>query len=244
MPKLQSSNIIGLAGEYLVGAVVAQRLRWPYRMQPIADIGVDGEIEILQETGTSTGRLLKVQAKASEQSDARTRYVKREHFEYWRDLALPVVVAHPLVDEGRVLWSELKQGRHTENLVAFDLTAATELTEASRPRLSELSVEKHHLIDPSLGLIRRLLEDTILHDAVYQEAGRLDYTPPDDLDSPDSLMKYGKLMDRWNLLKAFASLDRGMTERARSELERLGQLVDYTTERVSAVVERRPIRRV
>ncbi|WP_437981682.1 DUF4365 domain-containing protein [Sorangium sp. So ce117] len=232
MPGFQESNAIGLAGEYLVGAVVARALRWPYRMQPIADMGVDGEIEVIDPQGRSTGRLIKVQAKSTERVGERTRYVKREHFEYWRDLAVPVVVAHPIVEEMRVLWFELKHGRYTEQAVAFDLDSANELSAQSAHRLSELAVERHHLFDPSLGLIRKVLEDTILHDAIYDEAGQLDYTPHEDLDTVENLQKYGKVMERWAELEKLDSLGSWLSPRAKSQLTRLRGLVDHTTRRL------------
>lgn len=241
MPKLQPSNLIGLAGEYLVGAVVAQKLGWPYRMQPIADIGIDGEVEALDDGGRTTGRLLKVQVKAAVRSTRRTRYVQRDHFEYWQELAVPVIVAHPLVGEMKVVWFELKHGRPAGDSFAFDINSGSELNAESRPRLLQLSVQKNQFFDPMVGTIRRLLEDTLLHDAVHDAAVQFDYTPPDDLDSVENLMKFGKMMERWKILKELASVI-DLRPRAQAELDRLQHLVDLIERRVEAVALRRPIR--
>jgi hypothetical protein len=63
MPKYTSKNISGDAGEYLAAYMVTHKLGWPFRLLGV-DIGVDGEMEVLNENGESNGDVIKVQVKA------------------------------------------------------------------------------------------------------------------------------------------------------------------------------------
>jgi hypothetical protein len=85
-------------GVLAVGKLVEGKLGWIYREQPTCDHGVDAHIEICDEDGKPTGRLLALQIKCGprylkEQTpDAYIYRGKTRHLEYWQGHALPVVL--------------------------------------------------------------------------------------------------------------------------------------------------------
>ncbi|GEM_PF-6966734 len=231
MPFFNDANVIGLSGEYLAGAVISRELRWPYRMQPIADLGIDGEIEVLGEEGRSTGRLIKVQCKADEAADEKTRYVKREHFEYWMDLALPVIVVHPRLHDMEVRWSPLSKGRRMDSSVAFDVSSAEVLSSKSAVKIADLAKKKSEQFDPSLGMVHRLLGNL----------RQLDYTPIHKLDYPANLILFGKMKKRWQLIQDLAvEAPEIFSARSAAELRGLGELVGQIEDKLDKVVTKRP----
>lgn len=153
MKKFTTKNAIGQAGEYLVGAVVAHRLGWPYRTQPIADLGVDGEIEVLDEKGASLGGIVKVQAKATAANDDEqteppfSRYVYLEHYEYWAALSLPVIICRPVLKTHKVYWLPASAGRSSGKMIRFEFEAANELTADSATLLRELARREGEVFD-------------------------------------------------------------------------------------------------
>lgn len=86
---------IGESGQALTDLHVKTRLKWIYRPQPFTDIGIDGEIEVTDENGRSTGILAKVQVKTSETFSGKTEIkipIDRRHLQYWQSLQLPVLL--------------------------------------------------------------------------------------------------------------------------------------------------------
>lgn len=53
MAKYTAKNISGDAGAYLIAYTATHRLGWPCRILGI-DIGVDAELEVLDQLGTRT----------------------------------------------------------------------------------------------------------------------------------------------------------------------------------------------
>jgi hypothetical protein len=223
-----------LAGEYVVGAVVVRRLRWPYRIQPIADLGIDGEIEVLNDQGESTGRLVKVQSKAvwdvSSTGVPAAMYVEQRHYDYWRTLALPVVVMRPVVRSTRVFWKPAVSARATPKGVVYEFAAEDELAESSAAKLDKLSVERREQVDPLLGLLSNLMDDLAV----------LDYTPPDQfvLFLDTHLQTWARIHRRWKFMNELESeLPELVTERVRTEMTRIKSVMDYLDRRVNIAID-------
>ncbi|MBS2026228.1 MAG: DUF4365 domain-containing protein [Deltaproteobacteria bacterium] len=89
-----------------------QSRRWHciWREQPIADFGIDGHIELVDESGRPTGQLVGVQVKSGSSyfttSDSSTVafYASREHWAYWSTHALPVVVVLHNPESKETIW--------------------------------------------------------------------------------------------------------------------------------------------
>ncbi len=151
--KFTKKQAVGQAGEYLVGAVVTHRLAWPYRTQPITDLGVDGEIEVLDEAGVSLSGIIKVQAKATAKDDEDSaappfrRYVYPAHYEYWAALSLPVIVCRPVLATGKIYWLPASAGRTSGKMISFDFEACHELTAGSAGALRDLARREGEVFD-------------------------------------------------------------------------------------------------
>lgn len=97
-----------------VNAVERQILAfgWIFREQPVADHGIDAEVEICDD-GSPTGKLLKLQIKSGD-SWFRERIplgiVYREttaRVEYWRDYSIPVLLVLYNPDSDLILWQHV-----------------------------------------------------------------------------------------------------------------------------------------
>lgn len=88
------TNAVGDAGEFYFAYRVASDLRWPCRLIEI-DIGIDAQIEILDDDRRSTGKFVAIQVKTTDVG-AREWRVSRRHIRYWNSISVPVFVA--LVD--------------------------------------------------------------------------------------------------------------------------------------------------
>jgi len=94
--KYPEKTAIGDAGEYFFAYRIASVLGWPCRLFDI-DIGIDAQVEILDEERISTGKFVAFQIKTtSVEGNDSCRYVPKKQLSYWRDLDLPGFVV--LVD--------------------------------------------------------------------------------------------------------------------------------------------------
>jgi hypothetical protein len=81
----------GNAGEYFFAYQIAHVLKWPCRLLDI-DIGIDGQVEVINDDRTSTGRFIAIQVKAKVDDKPKTRYVTENQLAYWLELNYPVFV--------------------------------------------------------------------------------------------------------------------------------------------------------
>lgn len=93
--KYPTKSATGDAGEFFFAYQIAKVLQWPCRLIDI-DIGIDAQVEIIDDDRSSTGRFVAFQVKATENSTKLYWYVSESQIDYWRDLDLPVFVV--LVD--------------------------------------------------------------------------------------------------------------------------------------------------
>ncbi len=88
--KYTYENIIGDAGEHLVAAKIIKLFGFPCRLISI-DLGIDAEIEIINENAKSTGEFLKCQIKTT-QTNNNFVYIQERHLIYWNSINIPVIV--------------------------------------------------------------------------------------------------------------------------------------------------------
>jgi hypothetical protein len=98
MPKkVQDSAKQDRKGIAAVQQIVAAKLEWIFREQPIEDYGIDAQLEVV-ESGTATGRLIAAQVKSGPSYFSRPAQegwwfrLDKDDLEYWLDHALPVIV--------------------------------------------------------------------------------------------------------------------------------------------------------
>ncbi|WP_256676462.1 DUF4365 domain-containing protein [Pseudomonas sp. RGB] len=91
--KYPSKIATGDAGEYFFAYKISYVLGWPCRLFDI-DIGIDAQVEILDENRNSTGRFVAFQVKTSADEEPQPYwYVSKNQLDYWRDMDIPVFVA-------------------------------------------------------------------------------------------------------------------------------------------------------
>ena len=129
-------------GVNVVEGIVTKDFKWIWREQHVADFGIDGQIEVVDEGGSPTGKLFAVQVKAGPSyfrgsGESVPFYVDEEHMKYWNQHILPVILILHNIEDGQTLWqwADLKTARATTagwcidvpRTKIFDATSRTEL---------------------------------------------------------------------------------------------------------------------
>ncbi|WP_419147931.1 DUF4365 domain-containing protein [Pseudoalteromonas 'SMAR'] len=107
--KYNKQQINGDSGEYLLAYKFTHVLGWPCRLYG-QDLGVDAEVEILDESGISTGDIIKIQVKAVDSIstlDKTSIYVDDRHIEYWKKFCLPVIVCCVDLSTEKIYWKQV-----------------------------------------------------------------------------------------------------------------------------------------
>lgn len=96
-------------GEHFFVYKIMEMFRWPCRLYGI-DLGIDAEIEILDNENWTTGRIIKVQIKSTiekEKSNKPCIYVEDRHIKYWKDLTLPLIVCWVDLHNKKIYWKQI-----------------------------------------------------------------------------------------------------------------------------------------
>lgn len=104
------SSRTGKAGERRFETFIEEKLGFIYRGITSPDIGVDGEIETLDRTGSSTGGLIKVQIKtvSSEPGTERFRVaIDEKHLDYFASLTVPPILALVSLETDTIWWKPI-----------------------------------------------------------------------------------------------------------------------------------------
>jgi hypothetical protein len=101
----------GKAGERRVESFVEEELNLIYRKVGLPDIGVDGEIEFLDEKRKATGGALKVQVKATDTS-VQERHTLRvpfdeDHLDYFASLMVQPILAVVSLPDKKIWWKPI-----------------------------------------------------------------------------------------------------------------------------------------
>ncbi|MGV1822789.1 DUF4365 domain-containing protein [Agrobacterium sp. CG160-95] len=122
-PVVSKESDLGALGVRIVDGIVEDHLGFIFRPRERRDLGIDGEIELVDrdetETRTASGRLVAVQIKCGRshfieaEGDAFVYRGKLKHLEYWSDFSLPVIVALCDPDTRAAYWVEVTQSAVT-----------------------------------------------------------------------------------------------------------------------------------
>jgi Domain of unknown function (DUF4365) len=112
------------------------------RPQNVADFGVDGQIEVVDDDGRPTGQLFGVQVKSGPSyfhrgQDAVAFYVDDEHLKYWDQHILPVILVLHNPQDGETIWqwASLRAAKRTGKGWRIDVPRTKTLTAASKAEL-------------------------------------------------------------------------------------------------------------
>jgi hypothetical protein len=136
----------GDAGKYFAAYTITRLFGWPCRLYGV-DLGVDGEVEIVDDSQRSAGDIIKMQIKSFDEEEARTKvaiYVEDRHILYWKKYCLPVVLCAVDLKRESVYWkcitsTEAYKSSGKSGKVEFS-TSTDRLTSDCRMAWSQLVV--------------------------------------------------------------------------------------------------------
>lgn len=125
-----------------VERIVLDQLHWIWREQFASDFGIDGQIELVDEEGKPTGRLIAVQVKTGKsyfrgKSEKIALPVDEAHIQYWQGHALPAILVlhNPETKETIWQWANLEAARASEGGWIIDLPRNKKFDARSKPEL-------------------------------------------------------------------------------------------------------------
>ncbi|MDO6707962.1 DUF4365 domain-containing protein [Photobacterium sp. 1_MG-2023] len=151
-------NRVGDAGEYYFAYHVTQELRWPCRLLDV-DLGIDAQIEVLDEQQRVTGKFVLAQVKTTS-NGARSVSIKKKHFEYWGAIKEPVILVFVDLDSQDVFYKAMTKSYIDAALnkligdslsIKFDSSDTLDLSSGS-------ALRKLSLVDPINIYIKKYKE--------------------------------------------------------------------------------------
>jgi hypothetical protein len=150
-------------GMNAVADIVTKDLEWIWREQPVADFGIDGQIEAVDRDNKPTGQLFAVQVKAGVSyfrgSLENIRfYTDDDHLKYWDQHMLPVILLLHDPNNNQTLWqwADLKTARPTARGWCIAVPRTKVFNAASKAELQGQVWQ-----DDNVGLRRRFASDRL-----------------------------------------------------------------------------------
>ncbi|WP_331346551.1 DUF4365 domain-containing protein [Cellvibrio sp. UBA7661] len=147
-------------GVNAVECIILSEFGWIFREQETSDVGVDAQIEIVDEN-EPTGKIIGLQIKtgASHVEDKPDHYVFRGtkiHADYWLNHALPMILTVHLPDSGDTYWEILNEKtiRRTEKGFAIKLPKEKKLNASAYEDLLRLAKSKRSLSHKAIELCK------------------------------------------------------------------------------------------
>lgn len=96
-------------GVNLVEKIILSDFSWIFRDQPISDMGIDAQIERV-ENGIPTAEILGLQIKTGKShfkvgKNGLTYYGSKTHYKYWINSSIPVLLIACLPEENKIYWN-------------------------------------------------------------------------------------------------------------------------------------------
>jgi len=113
LPKYQTTSTTERLGVNAVAEAIA-RIGLIWRETPMADVGIDGQIEYVDQDGYATGRMIVVQIKSGksflkEKDGAWVFYPEKKHKFYWERFPLPVMIILHDPETNQSYWQDIRQ---------------------------------------------------------------------------------------------------------------------------------------
>lgn len=108
MARYNETERIGVSA---IESIVACELKWIFREQMIADMGIDAQLELVDD-GHPTGKLVGLQIKTGAgnftvKDDCLVYYGNNTHREYWINHSLPVILVAHLPETKETIWAHV-----------------------------------------------------------------------------------------------------------------------------------------
>jgi hypothetical protein len=144
LPKYTSDNWQERIGLHKVGLMLAQ-LGFIFRESSNSDVGIDGQIEYVNNAGEATGKIIAVQIKSGSsylydsKSDNNnwTFYPDEKHKYYWEQFPIPVILfVHSPIEE-KVYFIDARHYLKINGLVAIKIPKKNVLNSANKNKIFE-----------------------------------------------------------------------------------------------------------
>lgn len=118
-PMYSESVAVGDKGVRITENIVCDELGWIFRRQETNDLGIDAQIEIVDENRRSKGRIIALQIKCGESffiEKSEDGYIfrgEKKHFFYWTNHSLPVILIICNPKSKDCYWVEVKRANST-----------------------------------------------------------------------------------------------------------------------------------
>lgn len=107
--KFEDVNRIGVAGTYLLAYAMTQLFRCPCRILDV-DVGVDAELEFVNDDSEASGDIIKIQIKTVNEitaKDTHSIYVDEKHIKYWQMFSAPIIVCCVDLKTENIYWKHI-----------------------------------------------------------------------------------------------------------------------------------------
>jgi len=172
--KYTEDSAIGDAGEYLFAHKVAETLEWPCRLLDI-DIGIDAQIEILDDNRNSMGKFIAVQVKSTRDKEKQSTSVEKKHIAYWSELEVPVLIVFVNLSKKKVFarpFEDFEGGQtlHFSNKHIFNLkNMKKKLRLLAYSKIKSMLWDEINLIDEKVLHLQNNFTDEKVNDIAEPE---------------------------------------------------------------------------
>lgn len=147
LPPSSDKDQQGRIGVAMVALAVHKKLDFVFREKPTSDVGIDGELEVRNDSGQSHGRLIAVQIKCGpsylkEQTAEAIKFRgDYKHLRYWSNFAIPVMLILCDPDHDKCYWEaiDLQRVSFHEKGWSIDVPKANILEPEARPELLKIA---------------------------------------------------------------------------------------------------------
>jgi hypothetical protein len=143
-------------------------MQWIWREQFTSDVGIDAQIEAVDNSGKPSGKLIAVQVKGGSSYFRGTEttipfYVDDEHMRYWDGHSLPVIVILHNPESGQTVWqwASVNTAQPTDKGWRIDIPRTKTFEAGAAGELQD-----HVWSDDAIGLRRRFALDRPIMEAI------------------------------------------------------------------------------
>jgi len=161
--KYTERDAIGAAGESFVSYLINKNYGWPYRNLS-ADLGLDGEIEVIDRTESSERKIIRVQVKTHKSLPNKDPIseggIKKSDIFYWKLFQLPVILVVVDLSTNTAFWRHINPEFYiTESnaeTMSIEVSRSQVFDESSREKLR--SIAYSHANPSILNALNEMIE--------------------------------------------------------------------------------------
>lgn len=186
--KFYTTNATGDSGLFYLAHWINKNFRFPFRVMS-ADIGLDAEIELLNDDLHSTGIVLKAQVKSTESAITEdfTEYIDKKHLVYWMSVVVPVIYFVVDTVNLKIYYKVLssfddiertKETTETRWKISFDVTKDELTIDSKKEWIRLFSASEFHntlsYFDQINSLLSGIITNVLDLDAFKRQSEKLD----------------------------------------------------------------------